>query len=587
MKLCGFPYEVFKVVRIFAKVYRTMAKKYEARSKVRRPAVLFLLALLMFGAVILLSDHLAARRAVDAERARLTNVARLTASSYQRQVDKFRLVATTLSADSDVALLLDTRTPRATAQLNERLAGLSTALDASVIYLLDDQGTTIASSNWRQADSFLNENYRFRAYFKEALSRGEWEQYALGTRSRIPGLFVARRVVTAAKSSGVIVVKIRFDRLEREWASSAGTAFVTSQQGVILVSSIPAWRFQTTRKLDDAEQTKLRTQVEFGKAPLRQNDLFAGRAVITDARAFGPDTRMIAARESLPNGWSVYVLTPLDQAVGSARTVGRLLVLLSAGILGSLAVFSAFRRRAIIVNEQRENAVRIADLKDRLVQANKLSSLGQMAAGIGHEISQPLTAIGIRAQNAGKLLETGRSLEAAAAIEEISALTARMGAITGELRRFARRSDGRIGKVSLRTALDGTQLLLGDRIRTTGTTLAINAPNIDVIGDQGRLEQVFVNLIQNAMDAMGDGGRIDIAVEVAAAKATMTIRDHGPGISADVRERLFQPFTTSKDDGLGLGLVICRDIVAEFGGELILASSRSGATFVLMLRVAA
>jgi two-component system, NtrC family, C4-dicarboxylate transport sensor histidine kinase DctB len=564
-----------------------MIEQYRRTRTDRHRALVVLVALLAFGTAILSSDHLAARRAVDAEGTRLTNVARLTASSFQRQVDKFRLVATTLSADSDVAQLLDTRTPSATAQLNERLANLSTALDASVIYLLDDQGTTIASSNWRQADSFLNENYQFRAYFKEALSRGEWEQYALGTRSRIPGLFVARRVTTGAKSSGVIVVKIRFDGLEREWAFSAGSAFVTSEQGVILVSSVPAWRFQTIRKLDEAEQNKLRSQVEFGTAPLQQNAMFAGNAVITDASAFDPETKMIAARERLPNGWSVYVLSPIDQAVGSARTLGRLLVVLGAGLLAALVFFSAFRRRAIIMNEQRENAVRIADLKDRLVQANKLSSLGQMAAGIGHEINQPLTAISIRAQNAGKLIETGRTAEAATAIDEISALTARMGAITGELRRFARRGDGRVGKVSLRAVLDGTQLLLGDRIRTTGTTLTVDAADIDVIGDQGRLEQVFVNLIQNAMDAMGDGGRINITAAALDTMVTITIRDDGPGIGADVRERLFHPFTTSKADGLGLGLVICRDIIADFGGELLLVPSKSGAAFALTLKIAA
>jgi two-component system, NtrC family, C4-dicarboxylate transport sensor histidine kinase DctB len=574
-------------VRNFAYAAQTMNRLLDSRIGRRRRALFGLLAVLAFAAAILVSDQFAAKRAINAEHARLSNVARLTSSSFQRQVDKFRLVATTLSADSDVAQLLDARTPNATTRLNERLASLSTTLDASVIYLLDDQGTTIASSNWRQADSFLNENYRFRAYFKEALSRGEWEQYALGTRSRIPGLFVARRVITAGKSIGVIVVKIRFDGLEREWASSAGSAFVTSKQGVILVSSNPAWRFQTIRKLDDAEQSQLRAQVEFGRAPLRQNDLFARAMVINKASAFGPASKMIVAQENLPNGWAVYVLAPLDQAVRSARTVGRLLVMLGAGTLAALAVFSVVRRRAIIMNEQREHDLRIADLKDRLVQANKLSSLGQMAAGIGHEINQPLTAISIRAQNAFKLIEVGRVSEAAAAIDEICALTTRMGAITGELRRFARRADGHVGKVSIQEVLDGTQMLLGDRIRTTGTVLVIDSADIHVVGDRGKLEQVFVNLIQNAIDAMSSNGRIDIAIDGSGSTVTIMVRDDGPGISAEASERLFQPFTTSKEGGLGLGLVICRDIVADFGGELHLAPSNSGAAFRLMLKRAA
>lgn len=558
----------------------------QLRAKGRRNALFVMMALIVFGAVVFISDRFAERRAIDAERARLTSVARLTASSYQRQVDKFRLVATTLSSDSDVGVLLDTRTAESGKRLNERLANLTTALDASVIYLLDDQGTTIASSNWRQADSFLGENYRFRAYFKQSLTVGEWEQYALGTRSRIPGLFVGRRVTTGAKTTGVIVVKIRFDGLEREWASTAGSTFVASKQGVILVSSVPAWRFQTIRKLDDVEQQRLRAQVEFGKAPLRQNELFAGKSVISFAQEYRTDTRFITVQEPLANGLSVYVVAPLERAVATARNFGRLVVLLITGLLAALAVFYVFRRRAIIAAEQRENAARSADLKDRLVQANKLSSLGQMAAGIGHEINQPLTAIGIRAQNAQKLIKAGRNAEAATAINDITALTGRVGAITGELRRFARRGDSRIGAVRLQAVLEGTQLLLGDRLRTSQTVFNVGPVDISVVGDQGKLEQVFVNLIQNALDAMGDGGRIDIDVGAVDQIVTIIIRDNGPGISADVRERLFQPFTTSKADGLGLGLVICREIIADFGGELNVTPLQSGAEFVITLKSA-
>ena len=555
------------------------------QSRLRNGFSILLIVLLLAGAV-LLSDRIAERRAISAESDRISSVARLTASSYQRQVDKFRLVATTLSADSDVGVLLDTKTSEAANRLNERLADLNTTLDASVIYLLDDEGTTIASSNWRQSDSFLGENYRFRAYFNEALSTGEWEQYALGTRSRIPGLFVARRVVTAANTIGVIVVKIRFDRLEREWASSAGLTFVTSKQGVILVSSVPAWRFQTIRKLDDSEQQQLRAQVEFGNQPLQQNALFARGAVINGADEMKSTSKFVAAREPLPAGLSVYVIAPLENPVNAARNIGRLVILLIAGLIAALAVFYVFRRRAIIAAEQRENAERIADLKDRLVQANKLSSLGQMAAGIGHEINQPLTAIGIRAQNAQKLIETGRTVEAAKAVEEISALTGRMGAITQELRRFARRGDGRVGNVQLQAVFAGTQLLLGDRITTTRTTLNIESADIGVIGEQGRLEQVFVNLFQNAMDAMGEGGQIDVGIEAMAKMVSITIRDNGPGISAELSERLFQPFTTSKDDGLGLGLVICRDIINDLGGELKLVPSKTGTSFELALKAA-
>ena len=531
-------------------------------------------------------DRFAERRAVDAERDRLAGVARLAASGYQRQVDKFQLVATTLSADPDVGNLIDQRTAGAASQLNRRLANLTAALDASVIYLLDDRGLTIASSNWRQADSFLGENYGFRAYFRQAMAQGQWEQFALGTRSRVPGLFVARRVQTATGKRGVIVVKIRFDRLETEWASSPGLAFVASPQGVILVSSQPRWRFETIGKLDQVERQRLTAQVEYGDAPLRQNALFASGSVIRGGGEYSRKARFVTATETLPNGWSVNLLAPIEAAVADARSFGRLVLALSIAAIAALVAAYVLRARAIVSRQQRESELRLAELKDRLEQANMLSTLGQIAVGVGHEINQPLTAIGIRAQTARKLIGRGRIGDAETALDEIGALTARAGAITGELLRFSRRGDRRLGAVALADVFAGVELLLGDRIRTKGAQLVIEGANMMVVGEQGRLEQVFVNLIQNALDAMGDEGEIRIAASRAKDVVTIRIGDTGPGIPAAVRERLFQPFNSSKDDGLGLGLVISRDIVADLGGELLFVPDEQGASFSITLKAA-
>jgi two-component system, NtrC family, C4-dicarboxylate transport sensor histidine kinase DctB len=544
------------------------------------------LALLLVAAAILMVDRVAESRAVDTERDRLRAIAKLSASAYLRQVDKFRLVATTLSADPDVTALLDQRTGQSSARLNDRLAGLTTTLDASVIYLLDAEGLTIASSNSRQPDSFLNQNYRFRPYFVRAMERGQWEQYALGTRSLIPGLFVARRVTTANGKSGVIVVKIRFDRLEREWANTLGLAVVTSDQGVILITSKPEWRFETIGKLDDAARQLLIRQVEYGGVPLAQNALYARGIVISSGADYNRTARYVAASDALPGGGGVHILAPISNAVATARWFGRLTVALILTAISALVAAYVLRARAIIAREQSENGKRIAELKDRLVQANKLSTLGQVAAGVGHEINQPLTAIGLRAQAARKLVSKGRAEEAEAVFDEIGALVARAGAITGELRRFARRAPSKTMNIALAHVFTGTRLLLGDRLRSTGTDLVIQGPEIMVRGDQGRLEQVFVNLIQNALDAMGRGGKIAIALEQAGDSATIQITDNGPGLSDLVRERLFQPFTSSKDDGVGLGLVICRDIITELGGDLSFIPTPKGACFQITLKVA-
>lgn len=540
----------------------------------------------LLAAGVIGADRFTERRAVTAEIDRLTAVAKLAASSYQREVDKFQLVATTLSADPDVADLLDRRAGGAAVRLNDRLAGLTTALDASVIYLIDDGGTTIASSNSRQADSFVGQNYGFRPYFRQAMAQGRSDQYALGTRSRIPGLFVARRVTTAGGKSGVIVVKIRFDRLESEWAGTLGTAFVASEQGVILVTSKPEWRFETIGKLDAGARKRLTAQVEYGDAPLRQGTLFATGSIVRSASHYPRGAQLVAATDMLPNGWTVQVLAPLTKAVADARAFGRLIVALIFAMIAALVIAFMLRARAIVARAERENETRTVELNDRLVRANKLSTLGQIAAGVGHEINQPLTAIGIRAQNGRKLIDKGRYEEAAGVFDEMSALVARAGAITGELRRFSRRSRREMGSVTVVDVLNGVQLLLGDRLRSTGTTLSITGPDVAVIGDQGRLEQVMVNLVQNALDAMGSGGAINIVVSEADGLATIQLSDTGPGLPDAVRARLFQPFISSKADGLGLGLVICRDIVTDLGGDLSLEPGPGGATFVMTLKLA-
>src|SRR5690606_29835626 len=151
-------------------------------------------------------------------------------------------------------------------------------------------------------------------------------------------------------------------------------------------------------------------------------------------------------------------------------------------------------------------------------------------------------------------------------------LTERIGHITGELRAFSRKAGASIGPTSLNEALDGALLLIGPRARRQGVALERPPADQDVLvrADRIRLEQVLVNLLQNAMEALEgvSDGRVIVALQDLGATVQLYVTDNGPGLSTDARARLFTPFYTTKPEGLGLGLVICRDIVAEFGGDL-------------------
>jgi two-component system C4-dicarboxylate transport sensor histidine kinase DctB len=228
-------------------------------------------------------------------------------------------------------------------------------------------------------------------------------------------------------------------------------------------------------------------------------------------------------------------------------------------------------------------------LQDELVQANKLAVLGQVATGVAHEINQPVAAIRSYVDSAAAMLARGSLSLVNDNLAAVAALTERIGRITSELKSFARKSSATPTAVDVDDAIDGALLLLGASLRAGGIEVERRASAIRVraLAERIRLEQVVVNLLQNAIDALADhtAPRIQIAVETDAARVRIMISDNGPGLTEQVAAALFQPFVTTKPQGLGLGLVISRDILAEFGGVLeLVRTGPDGAAFTIGLK---
>jgi two-component system C4-dicarboxylate transport sensor histidine kinase DctB len=241
---------------------------------------------------------------------------------------------------------------------------------------------------------------------------------------------------------------------------------------------------------------------------------------------------------------------------------------------------------------ERETAeTRVRVLRDELAQANRLSILGQVSAGVAHEVNQPLAAIRAYAETGGRLLDAGQADDARGNLREIVGLTDRIRAITQALRGFARRGVGEVGPIAVEDALDGALTLLAGRIRDSGVDIvrAARAPEVAVTAGRIRLEQILVNLLQNALDAVRDAVDPTIAIRVAAGQGTVaiTVADNGAGVAPEMRDQLFMPFATTKPTGLGLGLVISADLAREFGGELRLEPQETGTAFTLELPRAA
>lgn len=572
---------------------------------------------------VVLSGEWARRDAATLATGQATTAAMLHTSVLRSELDRHRSLPMVLAQDPELVAAVTSPSPAAIARLNRKLEGLARDVRAAAIYLLDSRGTAVAASNWRAPTSFVGSDYRFRPYFHEAIRNGQADFFALGTVSGRPGLYLAERVMDArGRPVGVIVAKVEFDVLERGWLASRKPTYVTDENGVVLITTVPEWRFRTARRLNAEQRRKLSEDQTSGAAPLDMLPFPAGTSdVIRVADALAPDIYARASGPITDFGWTVYLLSPIGAQSARAVFTARSLALLSVALLAGLTGVLLRRRQRVRQREiEAENArvelerqidhrtteLRDANgllsreiderqrleksrqlLQDELIQANKLATLGQIAAGVAHEINQPLAAIRTHADSAGLYLERNDRGSVARSLTTIEGLSVRIGIITDELRAFSRKTRSEAVAVDVSAAMEGALLLAGPRLRERRIRLvrAHVASDLRVKAERNRLEQVVLNLIQNAIEAL-DGvtdPQINLIVSSDAEQVVIQVQDNGPGVSAEVQGRLFTPFTTDKHNGMGLGLVISRDIVAGFGGELVHEPTVSGASFRVAL----
>lgn len=527
--------------------------------------------------------------------------AQLRQALLTSEIARFRLMPLALGEDRDVVALM-AGDAGAAPRLNRKLEAMARDTGAAVIYVVRRDGMALAASNWRDPASFVNRNYGFRSYFRLALRDGAGEQFGLGTVSHKAGLYLARR----GAGDSVVVVKLDFDRIEAQWRAAGGITFVTDPAGVVVVTSRPEWRFAATKVMTAPQIAAARAEAE---APAI---LPAPYAVLGDGRIRVPGMAgalMMAQTAPDGAGWRVHLAQPtaraVDATVRMAQGAAVAVVLGLAGLALWLAQRAQRRRRhtaalegavaertADLRREIEERAAaeaRAATLREGLRQANRLATLGQIAASVAHETAQPVAAIRNYAATSRQFLDRGEGEEVRANLQAIDRLATRIGTVTAELRGFARKGGMAPGPVPLVDVLDGARLLLKERLSRVDLKLPALRPGLAVLGDHVRLEQVLVNILQNALEAVENetNPKLVVAVQADAEEVHVIVSDNGPGIAPDVADRLFTPFATSRPAGLGLGLVIAQDIASDFGGSLRLLPSDRGAVFAITLRRAA
>ncbi|WP_370676006.1 ATP-binding protein [Pleomorphomonas sp. PLEO] len=545
-------------------------------------------------------------------------------TSLEREIDKYAFFPATLGLERDVVDLLVNGGEELTQRINRYLAELNKRAGSLSIYVLDSRGHVIATSNWDQPDSFIGEDLSYRPYFHDAMVKRTGRFFGIGTTRGEPGYYLSSPIFVDDHSVGVAVVKVSLEQLEQSWSTVEAPVLVTDENGVVILASVPSWKFTTLVPLTQERRGELAQSLHYNARPLPPLGLRSQGAVEFDkaeiVQLVRPD---IEASQTFPvsglflsqseplrgTDWRLTVLSPF----GDLRTMAWLNAALAAaaGVILCIAVIALYLRRVRLWERLRarealqrahdelerkveERTRTLKEAQDELVHAGKLAVIGQMSAGLAHELNQPLAALHTLSDNTVKFMQRGLLEEAESNLTLISELVTHMGTLTSQLKSFARKSTGAPRPVEVRPSLENALFFLDRRLsqRSIRPEIDIDSGDLAVLADPNRLEQILVNVLANAIDAVDgvEAPRLSLSARRDGDRVRIEVRDNGPGFSESVRTRLFEPFFTTKDSGggLGLGLAISAGIARDFGGSLSAVNlDHGGALFVLDLPYAA
>ncbi|ABC27237.1 Signal transduction histidine kinase regulating C4-dicarboxylate transport system [Hahella chejuensis KCTC 2396] len=603
-----------------------------------RSGIFVLVLCLLFSGMIYVTEDWARASAVRELEQDAANELQRSVSSLQALLSKYESLPHILAVDPRLlALLQDPTNAELTNRTNAYLESINFIGGAADVYLLNARGDTIAASNWRLPRTFLGHNFSYRPYYSDAMQGRSGQYFALGTTSGVRGFYFSFPVSDDDVILGVIVVKIDLSAVEQRWGSPWGKnayeVLVTDNYGVVFISTRAEWRFRLTRPLGAAEAQEIEREQRYDPEllkPMLLTQTQASGQLLDSATQFvraglnddGAQTYLTKSADMPQAGWRVRVLLPMERVKKEISNV--LLLSLSMifiiVLLALLLVERARRERALRAArdllearvqhrtrdlseanarlleevEERERAEKELKLtQDELIQAAKLALLGQLSAGINHELNQPLTALRTYAQNAQAFIERNMPEKAQLNLREIVGLTDHMASIIGQLKIFARKEANVSGPVHVNSCIDAALKITEPELRRAHVNWRVDAAADDIYvqGDMVRLEQVLINLITNALHAMSGSQEKQLRIQCLNLedKVRIQVRDTGSGIPEHVMQHIFEPFYTTKNrgQGLGLGLSISYRIIESMKGELRAANNEEGgALFMIELPLA-
>lgn len=543
-------------------------------------------------------------------------------SHIQNKLDKYAHIPHLLSKDEPlVEALLN---PENSAQLeitNRYLESVNGVIEAADTYLIDKWGTTIAASNWRKERSFVGRNFAFRPYFKQAITGQRSQYYALGSTSGKRGYYYSYPIVYAGGVLGVVVVKMDLSKIEDNWQQPNSVFVASDPNGIVFMSSRNDWLFKSLQPLEEPTAAEVWASRQYLNTTIDSLGFVGDMSLAhTEAKQGYPYNKGTLVVSSLPLEnlkLTIRVLSPKQSVIWF--TMGYLLVLTLVFtvlfLVGQLIYHRQQRHRQIERIQQEANQkleyqvmARTAELQaeiaqrieteqtlrvtqDELVQAAKLAVLGQMSTSISHELNNPLAAIRSFAENGKLFLHKEKYERTEDNLTRISALTDRMANISQQLRSFAKKTSGNeLAQTHLLPVIASAKELMKPAFKSARVTLntKLIEQDVEVQINTIQLEQVLVNLLTNAIEATKgqENKQVHLSIEkdIQAELVWIYVDDNGTGLGEFTFSQLCEPFLTTKQNGLGLGLSISQQILAGMNGKLSAQNrEQGGARFSICL----
>lgn len=537
--------------------------------------------------------------------------------SIKSTIERLRHLPISAARDKDLIVLLEAAYQQDADKMNtlvgatnEYLESIANSANASIFYVIDKFGNTVASSNWKSVKSLVGRNFSYRPYFTNAIKGAEATYFAMGTTTNEAGYYYAHPVKTSDGVIGIVVVKTEVESLQSQWLNNGDQLILFDEYHVSILATNEQWRFKTqTSSLPENIDT-LRDEFKYASRPL--SPLGAdGTSPLKSIRMNGENYIVTRAKlEALE--WELWHLTPNREL-----TISTIMAVLTSLLLIGLSITVYLYRREVVRKKVLSAAARDADNMRRLnqkleaeiaerkkaqdkldeaqaelIQASKLAALGKMSAAIVHEVNQPLAAMRTFGASAKLLLDRGEPNAVKKNLDEISNLTERLATITSDLKIFAHKPKTSNERVSLQKSINNALQLVNPMLEEENISInrVISEEQLFIRGSAIRLEQAITNLLTNAIDATksrNEDREVKIHLFVDDQDTVLRICDNGSGIDTHTIKHLFDPFFTTKPagEGVGLGLAITYGIVKEMGGVIrVRNNDEGGALFSLRLR---